>query len=249
MEISLEIVPRDYELLTDTANFLTNKIPQISTINIPDLLRFDIRAWEACKTLSTSKFNTIAHVRAIDFDINKPFPLKQYFIDNNITQILAIQGDLPQDPSHKVYSTQTIDFIKKLKDEIPGITIYGAFDPYRNNIKFELDYLKQKIEAGADGFMSQPFFDIRLLEIYSEYLEGQKVFWGVSPVTSIKSQNYWETRNRAIFPKSFEPTLEWNIEFGKQVLDFCSKNNFDLYLMPIKVEIEDYLSRLFNNTK
>ncbi len=245
MEISLEIVPRDYQLLENTTSFIEKNIPQISTINIPDLLRFDIRAWEACKSINISTMGSIAHVRAIDFDLNKPFPLKDYFIANGINRILVIQGDMPQDMSHKVYPTQTIDFIKKLKSEIPGITIYGAFDPYRNNIKFELDYLKQKIQAGADGFMSQPFFDARLLDIYSEYLDGQKVFWGVSPVTSLKSQNYWETRNRAIFPKSFEPTIEWNIEFGKRVLEFCDKNNFDLYLMPIKVEIEDYLLRLF----
>ena len=245
MEISLEIVPRDYQLLHDTTAFLNSKIPQISTINIPDLLRFDIRAWEACKAINSNNFRTIAHIRAIDFDLHKPFPLKQFFIDNKIDTILVIQGDMPQDMTHKVYPTQTIDFIKKLKNEIPGITIFGAFDPYRNNIKFELDYLKQKVQAGADGFMSQPFFDIRLLEIYSEYLEGQKVFWGISPVTSLKSQNYWETRNRAIFPKSFKPTLEWNIEFGKNVIDFCNKNNFDLYLMPIKVDIEEYLLKLF----
>ena len=245
MEISLEIVPRDYQLLEETASFVRNNIPQISTINIPDLLRFDIRAWDACISLNKSGLNTIAHIRAIDFDLNKPFPLTQFFKDNNVTQILVIQGDLPEDKTIKIYPTQTIEFIKKLKAEMPEIIIYGAFDPYRNNIKFELDYLKLKIEAGADGFMSQPFFDSRLLEIYSEYLEGQKVFWGISPVTSIKSQNYWETRNRAIFPKSFTPTLDWNINFGKHVLEYCDKHNFDLYLMPIKVDIEEYLTKLF----
>lgn len=245
MQISLEIVPRDYALLDETIGFLSNNIPQISTINIPDLLRFDIRAWEACSRINEKGFSSIAHVRAIDFDLHKPFPFVDYFRAHKINQILVIQGDLPQDMTHKVYPTQTIDFIKKLKAEMPEVTIYGAFDPYRNNIKYELDYLKQKVQAGADGFMSQPFFDTRLLEIYSEYLEGQKVFWGVSPVTSLKSQNYWETRNRAIFPKSFKPTLEWNIDFGKQILEYCDKHNFDLYLMPIKVEIDDYLTRLF----
>jgi methylenetetrahydrofolate reductase (NADPH) len=105
--------------------------------------------------------------------------------------------------------------------------------------------LQQKIEAGATGFFSQPFFDLRLLEIYSEYLEGYDVYWGVSPVTGERSKLYWETRNRAIFPKSFAPTLEWNVRFGQEVMNFCRNNSFNLYLMPINVNLTNYLKKLF----
>ncbi|MFQ3546859.1 MAG: methylenetetrahydrofolate reductase [Termitinemataceae bacterium] len=243
MHISLEIVPRDTESLVNSVE-VARKFIDISTINIPDLLRFPLRSWEACEYISNN-FLKIPHLRAIDFDLHEPFPLTDYFRIHRITHVLVIAGDPPQDMSRRVYPTSTIDFIKKLKTEIPALTVYAAFDPYRSNIRYELDYLKAKEDAGADGFMSQPFFDLRLLEIYAEYLEGKRVFWGISPVLSEKSRNYWEARNRAIFPRLFRPDMHWNISFGRQVLQFCRTHQFDLYLMPIRVDLPSYLEGLF----
>jgi methylenetetrahydrofolate reductase (NADPH) len=131
---------------------------------------------------------------------------------------------------------------------MPELRIFAAFDPYRTNIRFELDYVRAKENAGAEGFFSQPFFDLRLLEIYAEYLEGKQVFWGVSPVLSGPSRNYWESRNRAVFPKSFRADLFWNVDFGRRVLQFCESNQFNLYLMPIKINLEEYLAGLFGES-
>ena len=245
MKISLELVPRSKRYICEQVAFVEQAIPQISAINFPDLLRFDIRSWKACRMMAHSPLERIAHLRAIDFDIHQPFPLTAFLKENRIRKALVIEGDKPQDMKHVVYPTSSVDLIRKLKKEVGDITIYAAFDPYRNNIRYELEYLKQKIEAGATGFFSQPFFDLRLLEIYSEYLEGQDVYWGISPVTGERSKLYWETRNRAIFPKSFVPTLDWNVRFGQEVINFCQKSGFNLYLMPIRVNLTDYLKKLF----
>jgi methylenetetrahydrofolate reductase (NADPH) len=132
-----------------------------------------------------------------------------------------------------------LDVIKKFKWEIPGIKIYAAFDPYRQGIHKELDYAHAKRDAGADGFFTQPFYDIRLFDIYSELLKSYEVFWGVSPVLSLSSKNYWETRNKVVFPNNFTPTLEWNREFAKSVLSRITAVNGNAYFMPIKASILD----------
>lgn len=246
MKISLEIVPRSEQYIREHVSFVRQEIPQISAINFPDLMRFDIRSWDACRMASHSQLDMIAHIRAVDFDLRRPFPLKDFLREHNIRKILVIEGDKPQDMKHVIYPTSSIDFIRKLKEELEDdVRMYAAFDPYRNNIRYEIEYLWQKIEAGASGFFSQPFFDLRLLEIYSEYLEGCEVYWGISPVTSEKSKLYWETRNRAIFPKSFVPAQDWNVRFGRKVIDFCRKRNFNLYLMPVKIDLTGYLKELF----
>ena len=245
MKISLELVPRTEQYICEQVAFVEKNIPQISAVNFPDLLRFDIRSWDACRMVAHSTLDRIVHLRAIDFDMYRPFPLSDFLKEHQIRKALVIEGDKPQDMRHTIYPSSSIDLIRKLKREMDDITIYAAFDPYRNNIRYELEYLQQKLEAGATGFFSQPFFDLRLLEIYSEYLEGQDVYWGVSPITGERSKLYWETRNRAIFPKSFSPTLEWNVRFGQDVMTFCQKNNFNIYLMPIVIDIAKYLRRLF----
>ena len=245
MNISLELVPRTEQYICEQVAFVEKNISQISAINFPDLLRFDIRSWDACRMMAHSSLERIVHLRAIDFDLRQTFPLSNFMKEHHIRKALIIEGDKPQDMRHVIYPTTSLDLIRKLKQEIEGLTVYAAFDPYRNNIRYELEYLQQKLEAGASGFFSQPFFDLRLLEIYSEYLEGQDVYWGVSPVTGEQLKLYWETRNRAIFPKSFTPTLDWNVRFGQDVMDFCRKKNFNLYLMPIKIDLKNYLRKLF----
>ena len=245
MKISLELVPRTEQYICEQLAFVEEAIPHISAINFPDMLRFDIRSWDACRMIAHSRLDRIAHLRAIDYDMHRPFPLTNFLKENRIGKVLVIEGDKPQDMKHAVYPSSSVELIRKLKKEMTDITIYAAFDPYRNNIRYELEYLWQKIEAGATGFFSQPFFDLRLLEIYSEYLEGHDIYWGISPVTGERSKLYWETRNRAIFPKSFAPTPDWNVRFGKEVIAFCRKNNFNLYLMPIKINLKDYLRKLF----
>lgn len=250
MRVSLELVPRS-EASVLTAAATAARYPAITDINIPDLLRFPVRSWEACAALAraggAAGLEKIPHLRAIDFDPDRPFPHAEAIRSSGIRRVLAIAGDPPQDMRRRVYPTTTVEFIRKLKRELPDIQVFAAFDPYRSNIRYELDYLKEKEDAGADGFMSQPFFDLRLLEIYAEYLEGRNIFWGVSPVVSEASRDYWETRNRAVFPKSFVPELEWNVTFARRVLAFCEGAGFDLYLMPIKADIVAYLSGVFGD--
>ncbi|MDR2370804.1 MAG: methylenetetrahydrofolate reductase [Treponema sp.] len=246
MIIALEAVPRSPEALVETAK-TASAFPEIRIINVPDLTRFKIRSWEACGILAGNgaAFSFMPHLRARDFDPQKPFPHAVLFRSLGIDRTLVIAGDAAStDTAGIAGAAPTISFIKKLKSEMPELSIFTAFDPYRSNIRYELDYLHEKKEAGAAGFFSQPFFDLRLLEIYAEYLEGADVYWGISPVLSDKNRNYWESRNRAIFPKSFRPNFFWNVDFGRRVLDFCEKRGFNLYFMPIKVELKTYLSGL-----
>jgi methylenetetrahydrofolate reductase (NADPH) len=254
--VSLEAVPRNREALLAGAA-AAGQFSRSGIINIPDLLRFPIRSWEACGILRQNAAggpdrDLMPHLRAIDFDMAEPFPYMECLRSNGVKKVLVIAGDPPKEKAggtagavHKTYPTETVPFIKKLKTEMPELQVYAAFDPYRTNIRYELDYVRAKEDAGAEGFMSQPFFDLRLLEIYAEYLEGKNVFWGVSPVLSPANRNYWESRNRAIFPKHFRPDLFWNVDFGRRVLRFCEAHRFNLYLMPIKMDIESYLAGLF----
>jgi methylenetetrahydrofolate reductase (NADPH) len=246
MQVSLEVIPRSGEALS--AGLKTAAaFPKIGVINVPDLLRFPLRSWEACGLLADAGEGMIRmpHLRAIDFDLERPFPHRDFFRAQGIRRVLVIAGDPPTDETHRTYPTKTVPFIKKLKTEMPELQIYAAFDPYRSNIRYELDYVQAKEEAGAVGFMSQPFFDLRLLEIYAEYLEGKEVFWGVSPVLSASNRQYWESRNRAIFPKAFRADLFWNVDFGRRVLNFCEAHQFNLYLMPIKIDLQAYLGGVF----
>lgn len=246
--ILLEIVPRDRESLVDEARFAAENFPQITGINIPDLLRFDIRSWEAASMIRGLHSNVMPHLRAMDFDIDACEPLIETLAASEVPAVLVIRGDPPADMSKKVYPTSSVRLIRKIKRELGGIKVYAAIDQYRSGIKDEFDYIEMKKDAGADGFMTQPFFDLRLIGIFAERMKGTDVYIGISPVTSEKSQSYWESRNRAWFPDSFRPTLEWNASFAKEVLRFCGDAGVNMYLMPIRVDLRAYLSSLFGGS-
>ena len=46
--VSIELVPRNVESLEADLALVRERLPAVTTINIPDLLRFELRSWDAC---------------------------------------------------------------------------------------------------------------------------------------------------------------------------------------------------------
>jgi methylenetetrahydrofolate reductase (NADPH) len=240
-EISIELVPRNEAALRRELEKVRRHFPAVKRINIPDILRFDLRSWQGCRIAGEYVGKTIPHLRAIDFDPNSPLRICDALGCPEIEAVLVVTGDRPQDMSHKFYRTSCLEMIRRLKRELPQLTVYAGLDPYRSGIKEELDYLRAKQEAGAEAFFTQPFFDLRLMEIYQGLLPDCRIYWGVSPVFNENSRSYWENKNNAVFPPDFRPTLEWNRAFARQALQFARDHGSSLYFMPIRTDIVAYL--------
>lgn len=255
-KISVELIPRDKNTLEEETRLIKDKFPLVNAINIPDLLRFDTRSWQAVELTSKLFPFSVPHIRAIDFpadDFNDSLE-KSGFIksikESNSPAVLVVRGDEPKDKSHKVYDTNSIELISFLKKTMPEIKVYGAIDPYRSTFEEELDYIKEKVDCGADGFFTQPFFDISLMEKYGDKLDSlfseSEIFWGVSPVTTEHSKHYWTALNKVPFPDDFCLTLKCNVDFAKKALAFIKERNSNIYFMPIKVDIDEYLTAVFS---
>lgn len=240
-KIAVELVPRDLAIFEEELQSIKTEIPAVSFINVPDLLSCDIRSWDAAGIAKKYFKDAVPHLRAMDFDFTQELPIKDKLKKYDIHEVLVIEGDPPQTMTYQVYPTISTDIIKKFGEEMPEIKVYAGIDQYRSSIKEEEYRIRRKLLAGAKGFFTQPFFDIRYLEIYADLLDGMDIYWGVSPVLSQRSVSYWRNKNNVIFPKNFEPTLEWNIDFARQVVEFAKAHNQNVYLMPIKAKIMPYL--------
>ncbi|MDJ0868778.1 MAG: methylenetetrahydrofolate reductase [Myxococcota bacterium] len=239
--ISLELVPRSPEAVAAELRLVAEAFPHVDTVNIPDLLRFPLRSWEACRLAKQFVTRAIPHLRAMDFAADAAFPLTDFLRGAEIDSVLVVSGDPPQDMTHRVFPTGPVELIRRLKAEAPGLRVYAGFDPYRSGAQDELEYARAKLDAGADGFFSQPFFDLRLIEVWAELLAGREVWWGVSPVLSARTRRYWETKNRAFFPASFTPTWDWNRAFAAAALQWVRDTGANLYFMPIRADLRRYL--------
>lgn len=239
--ISVELVPRSEAALCEELELIQENFDCIDVINIPELLRYDLHSWEAAKTAKKYCKNVMPHIRAIDIDLEQPLPMAGFLRENGIREVLVVTGDPPQDMTRKIYPTVSTDVIRKFHEELPDVKVYAGIDQYRGSMRQEEYNIRRKIQAGAAGFFTQPFFDLRYLQIYAELLDGKEVYWGVSPVTSERSVNYWETKNSVVFPKGFRPTLDWNIAFAREAMAFVKEMGANIYLMPIKANLLPYL--------
>ena len=240
--ISVELVPRDEDSLRQELSLLAKFKDKVDVVNIPDLLRFPIRSWQGAAIAQESFPASMPHIRAMDVDLDKELTMKAYLREHNIREVLVIEGDPPQDMMHEVYPTNSVDVIWKFRKEMPEVKVYAGIDQYRGSMAQELYRIKRKLQAGAAGFFTQPFFDMRYLEVYADMLQGLEVYWGVSPVMSARSQSYWERKNNVVFLHAFEPTLEWSVDFAKKVMAYAEREKANVYLMPIKTNLEAYLA-------
>lgn len=244
--ISVELVARDKNSFEQSLATIKQHFPEVKTINIPDLLRYDMRSVDASYLAKLHGFSAIPHIRAIDHDVHlKDSRLIADIEENEIDKVLVVSGDIVSNSDYPMFQASALDIIGQLKKDLPQLDVYAALDPYRQSFQEEYQYALRKLEAGASGLFTQPFFDLRLLEVYMELYQGIEVYWGFSSVVGQASESYWRSRNRAIFPQNFEASIEWNCAFARAGLEHCQAKKQHCYFMPVKTKVLDYLVPVF----
>lgn len=242
--ISVELVPRTRESLQAELDELRRLWPAITAVNLPDLDHLELGSCESCALPQAQGLSRIPHLRASRIALGDvPQVLRQ--LDNlGVGEVLVVQGDPPTD-GRPVQSTTSLELIRALKAAQPDLTVHAALDPYRQSLQDEQTYALRKIEAGAASLFTQPLFDTRLMEVFGEMLPGVPIYWGLTNVSSERSRNYWIRRNRAVFPASFEPTLDWCTDFAREAVQHAQSTGSHLYFMPIRTSLRDFLGAVF----
>jgi methylenetetrahydrofolate reductase (NADPH) len=239
--ISLELVPRGEESFSKELETVRDMFPNIDTLNIPDILKFEMRVPESCRVAEKYFMDVIPHIRAVSVDRGEEEPCPELFKTSRIREVLVILGDNPEIVSKSKDPCDTVALIRKLKKTKPKTKVYAGIDQWRSSFDEEMEYVKRKLDAGADGFFTQPFFDIAHLELWAKAVGDIEVFWGLAPVVRESSRHYWETKNMVTFPPSFECTMKWNQDLAKRVLSLSRDKNFHVYFCPITVDFVEYL--------
>ncbi len=242
MRLSVEVIPRSHDALTAQLEELAT-LSRVDTVNVPDITRFPLRSWSVCARIRAHGVRVIPHLRAIDVDPRSELAYLGALDEAEVEEVLVVSGDAPADMRHAVFDTTTEHLVRRLKRDRPGTVVHVALDPYRQDFASERAYLDRKLEAGADGVFTQPFFDLRLVGVWGDLLAnvGVPVFWGATSVTSEKSARYWTRRNRAVLPVGFEPTLAHSAAFARELVAHARQRGDHVYLMPIRASIAAYV--------
>lgn len=241
MKISFEIVPRSFDAFAEQYRFVETLGDAVTHINVPDIQRFSVRSWQVKPSLDSQRYQFIPHVRAIDFKLEGS-ELFRVIEENQLDQLLLVSGDPPEGLQRKFYNTDVVELIRVVKQRYPQIQLYAGFDPHRQGLQDECEYIERKRDSGVSGFFSQPFFDLRMIEIYAEQLQGTDTYIGISPITTQSSMQYWEVKNKVRFPLGFAPDYQWSIDFTNQALSLAADIGVNIYFMPIRIDLQRYFS-------
>lgn len=241
----LELVPREWHTLMDSAQRIMDRYPQIEGFNIPDVRRLSIRSLDVVNPFFEKGWHIIPHIRSRDASVDIHLERLTPLIENGLRDVLVIRGDAIKTEA-KSFGCSSVELIFALRKRFSDLKIYAAIDTYRWEWEQELSYVQEKINAGVTGFFTQPLFDPDLVSRLLHELSDTSIFFGVCPVTSQKSKQYWETVNHVVFPPDFVFDLPGSVRVVRKIVELAESANQHIYHMPIVVDPMVYLPALFS---
>ena len=138
--------------------------------------------------------------------------------NEGIENIMALRGDLPETGSKKdlhekglPYACNLVGLIKKLNHFCIGVAVYPEGHIETSSLKEDLEYTKEKIDAGADFAVTQMFFDNTY---YYKMLDRMKkigitipILPGILPLTDLAKLKKFVSLARTTIPKDIENTM------------------------------------------
>lgn len=135
----------------------------------------------------------LAHLTCVSSTKDKVQKVLGELKEKKIENILALRGDIPEDgktPEIYHYGSELIREIKQSGDFCIGAACYPEGHVESANKTVDMDYLKQKVEAGCDFVTTQMFFDNSILYSYLYRIREKgitvPVIAGIMPVTNAK---------------------------------------------------------------
>ncbi len=239
----LELVPRDSSVFFNDVKTVRSQFSGVDGFNVPDILRLSNRSHDVVNQLLQENISSLPHIRAIDRSIEDTINILDPLIETGLQSVLIVSGDQYEDKLQ--FDVSVTDLISTIKKTYPKLNVYAAIDPYRQSFDDECRYIDQKIQSGADGFFTQPFFTMTEAVKYCDYLQDVPVFLGSSPVLTEQSKQYWEKVNKVEFDSQFSLEFDDNMTLAKELYQVSLSYRQHFYLMPIKVDLTRYLSQFF----
>ncbi|MBQ7202453.1 MAG: methylenetetrahydrofolate reductase [Eubacterium sp.] len=209
---------------------------------------------EIANEIKNSGVTPLSHLTCLTSTRDKIHEVVGELRDNNIENILALRGDIPEgfvfpDKQYFEYAYQLINEIKAMGDFCIGAACYPEIHPESKSRIEDIEHLKYKVDCGASFLTSQMFFDNeKFLNFYEMCrIKGIDVpiIAGIMPITNaVQIKRSIELSNCSV-PKKFFRIME---RFGdnpesmkqagivyatEQIIDLMANgvNNIHIYTM------------------
>jgi len=150
--------------------------------------------------MDKTDLTVVSHLTCVNSTRTEIKKILDDYSDNGVKNILALKGDIPQDGTLRdiapkdsfEHASDLVSFIKEHHPDMGiGIAGFPEGHPDTPNRLLEMDYLKAKVDAGADYIVTQLFFDNRDFYDFKERCElagiTVPIIAGIMPIATKKS--------------------------------------------------------------
>jgi methylenetetrahydrofolate reductase (NADPH) len=164
------------------------------------------------RILKETKLRPAAHLTCVAATTKEIDQVAKGYWDAGVRHIVALRGDPPAGAGAKydppangyAYTKDLIGGLKKTGDFEISVSAYPEQHPESPSCEFELDLLKEKVDAGANRAMTQFFFDN---DVYFRYLDKVRahgidipIVPGILPVQNFKQAHKFAEQCGASMP-------------------------------------------------
>lgn len=224
----VEIVPPkgvDYSKELDGALYL--KAAGIDAINVPDSPRASARMSNLALCLLIEKeagIETVLHFTCRDRNVLSMQSDLLGAYTTRLRNLICVTGDPPKMGNYPdataVFDVDSIGLVNLVHNLNSGLDLGGnpigtgtgfvigvGANPGIVNIDEEIRRFEYKVDAGADFAVTQPVFDIRLLEVFLRRIEHYRipVLAGIWPLVSVRNAEFMKDELKVSVP---EPIIE-----------------------------------------
>jgi methylenetetrahydrofolate reductase (NADPH) len=172
------------------------------------------------RLLNETTLNPAAHLTCVDASRDEVDEVIDSYKSIGVRHIVALRGDPPGGfggdyrprPDGYAHATELVHAIAKKGDFEISVGVYPEKHPQSPSLDFDIDVLKQKIDAGATRGISQFFFEaetfLRFRDLVADKGLKIEIVPGIMPVTNFKGLKSMAGACEASIPQWLEALFQ-----------------------------------------
>ena len=221
--ISFEVFPPkkygDFSTAFEVINELSKLLPEFISVT------YGAGGSQSKKTLEIASYienelniPAVAHLTCVGCTKEEIYNQCKEFKEHNISSILALRGDRPENMTDEQYNDRefahALDLMRFIKNNF-NLKIAGACYPEKHfealSINDDLKYMKMKQDFGAEFFISQLFFDNNYFYDFMNMAKNAginvPVYAGIMPIISSKQLGMTVSLSGSSVPKKLSDII------------------------------------------
>ncbi|WP_343189490.1 methylenetetrahydrofolate reductase [Buchnera aphidicola] len=153
-----------------------------------------------------TKINTIPHLTCSGLSYNELQNIAYDYWNAGIKSIVALRGDYKDNIiKNNIYAINLVLLLKKIANFKIFVAAYPEVHPEAKSAKHDLIFLKNKIDLGASGIITQFFFNVEKFLIFRDRCFSfgirKKIIPGILPILNIDQLKRFSSLTNVNIPK------------------------------------------------